>query len=442
MMETKNEVGFSKDFLWGAASAAAQVEGAYNEDGKGLSIWDCASDKKLKRSENCHIACDHYHRYKEDVALMKQIGLKSYRFSVSWPRIMPEKGKVNQKGIAFYCNLVKELRKAGIEPLCTLYHWDLPMWVYKEGGWKNSKTVGWFAEYVKVVVEALSEDVQYWMTFNEPQMFIGQGYITGIHAPFKKSIPSIFKLSKNVLLAHGKAVQTIRQYAKTEPKVGMALAASAFIPKGEGNEAVQWAYENTFSEKPAMFGNAWWTEPMIVGKAPQMLKRTLKEKDLQQIAQPLDFVGLNVYQPFNYDCGWAEGEKSIPGMPRNTIGWPIAGDTLYWTVRFFYEKYHLPILITENGMANTDFVMLDGKVHDTQRIDFMKRYLKGLKRAASEGIPVIGYQHWSIMDNYEWAEGYDPRFGLIYVDYATQERILKDSAYFYAEIIKTNGVNL
>lgn len=438
----KNGAGFSKDFLWGAASAAAQVEGAYNEDGKGLSIWDCAEEKKLKRSDNCHIACDHYHRYKEDVALMKQIGLKSYRFSVSWPRIIPEKGKVNAKGIEFYHNLVKELRLAGIEPLCTLYHWDLPMWVYKEGGWKNPKVIEWFAEYVKIVVEALSEEVHYWMTFNEPQMFIGQGYVTGIHAPFKKSIPSIFKLSKNVLLAHGNAVQIIRQYAKTQSKIGVALAASAFIPKGDSCEAVQWAYENTFSEKPAMFGNAWWTEPMLAGRAPAMLQRTLKEKDLRQIAQPLDFVGLNVYQPFNYDCAWAEGEKSTPGMPRNTIGWPIAGDTLYWTARFVYEKYQLPILITENGMANTDFPMLDGKVHDPQRIDFIRRYLAGLKKAVQEGIPVIGYQHWSIMDNYEWAEGYDPRFGLIYVDYATQERILKDSAYFYAEIIRTNGENI
>lgn len=433
---------FPKEFLWGAASSSAQVEGAWDADGKTPSIWDVATSKQIKHGENCHIACDHYNRYKEDVAIMKELGLKSYRFSISWPRVVPKKDVINPKGLEFYRNLVEELRSAGIEPMVTLYHWDLPMWAYKEGGWKNSKIIEWFAFYTKPVVDALSDQVQYWITINEPQMFIGQGYITGIQAPFKKSIPSIFSLSKNVLLAHGRAVQVIRENAKTEPKIGVALAASAFIPKDESREALDWAYENTFSEKPAMFGNSWWADPMLLGKAPAMLKRTLKEADLKQVCQKLDFVGVNVYQPFNYDCGWAEGTPNWPGMPRTALGWPIAGDTLYWVVRFFHQRYSLPVMVTENGMANTDFAMLDGKVHDPQRIDFIHRFLSGLKRAVVENIPVLGYQYWSLTDNFEWAEGYDTRFGLVYVDYTTQKRTIKDSGYNYAEIIRTRGKEL
>lgn len=435
-------MGFSKDFLWGAASAAAQVEGAWEADGKAPSIWDVTTPKQVKHGETPHEACDHYHRYKEDMAIMKELGLKSYRFSVSWPRIVPQKGVINPKGLAFYGALVKELRSAGIEPVVTLYHWDLPLWAHKEGGWKNGKIVDWFAFYVKAVVEALSDEVQYWIILNEPQMFMGQGYITGIHAPFQKSIPSVFALSKNVLLAHGRGVQVIRENAKRPPKVGVAMAASAFIPEGEEEEAVEWAYENTFSEKPAMFGNSWWGDPMVLGKAPSMLKRTLKEKDLAQICQKLDFIGVNVYQPFNYECSWAKSTPIWRGMPRTVQGWPIAGDTLYWVVRFYHRRYGLPLMVTENGMSNGDFVMLDGKVHDPQRVDFIHRFLKGLKRAAEENIPLLGYQYWSILDNFEWAEGYDTRFGLVYVDYRTQERIIKDSGYDYARIIRTNGNEL
>lgn len=430
---------FPETFLWGAASAAAQIEGAWDEDGKTPSIWDATAAGKVRRGENCRIACDHYHRYKEDVAIMQQLGLKSYRFSVSWPRVAPEKGVVNPRGLAFYRDLVRELRNAGIEPMVTLYHWDLPMWAHKEGGWKNGKIVEWFDFYVRTVVEALSEDVRWWITLNEPQMFVGQGYITGIHAPFRKSIPSIFALSKNVLLAHGRAVQTIRACAKQPPMVGVALAASAFIPRDDSPQALTWAYENTFSEKPAMFGNAWWADPMILGRAPAMLRRTLKQPQLEQICQKLDFVGVNVYQPFNYDCSWAEATPGWPGMPRTTLGWPIAGETPYWVVRFYHQRYGLPVMVTENGMPNLDFVMEDGCVHDPQRIDFMRGFLRGLKRAVAEGIPVLGYQYWSIMDNFEWAEGYDPRFGLVYVDYRTQKRTIKDAGYAYAELIRTGG---
>lgn len=435
-------MGFPEGFLWGAASAAAQVEGAWDAEGKAPSIWDVTTPKQVKHGESTHESCDHYHRYKEDVAIMKELGLKSYRFSVSWPRVVPEKGVINPRGLAFYQALVQELRSAGIEPIVTLYHWDLPLWAHKEGGWKNGKIVEWFAFYAKAVVEALSDQVQYWLTLNEPQMFVGQGYITGIHAPFQKSIPAVFALSKNVLLAHGKGVQVIREYAKRPPKVGVAMAASAFIPEEEGEESIRWAYENTFSQKPAMFGNSWWADPMVLGQAPDMLKRTLKTKDLEQICQKLDFIGVNVYQPFNYECSWAKSTPIWPGMPRTVQGWAIAGDTLYWVARFYHRRYGLPIMVTENGMSGADFVMLDGKVHDPQRVDFIHRFLRGLRRAAEENIPLVGYQYWSMLDNFEWAEGYDTRFGLVYVDYRNQKRIIKDSGYDYACIIRTNGSEL
>ena len=400
-------MSFSKDFLWGAASAAAQIEGAWLEDGKCPSIWDVAGGH-IKNGETCHVACDHYHRYREDVALMKELGLKSYRFSVSWCRVMPEKGVVNPKGIDFYKNLIAELKAAGIEPLVTLYHWDLPVWADKEGGWKNPKIIDWYLEYVKVVVDALSEDVQYWMTFNEPSVFIMMAYVMGSFAPFKHAIFSYKNCLRHMLLAHGKAVTLIRERAITMPKIGLAMAATTYIPDSED------------------------TGPM--------LRRKLSAEDLKIISAPLDFVGVNVYQPSNpilnkkgYDT-----EK----LPKTMLDWVIDGRCLYWTIRQYWERYHLPVMVTENGMANPDEVGPDGCVHDDIRKTFLHDFLSGMKRAVDEGIPVLGYQHWSIMDNFEWCSGYGPRFGLIHVDYTTQKRTIKDSARYYAEIIRTKGETL
>lgn len=434
-------MGFPEKFLWGAASASAQVEGGYHEDGRTDSIWDAAG-KKVKNSETPHVACDHYHKYKEDVAIMKEMGLKSYRFSVSWSRVIPEKGKVNQKGLQFYKNLVAELKNADIEPICTIFHWDMPMWIMNEGGWTAKNVVPYFEEYTRVVVEALSGQVQYWVTINEPQMFIGMGYITGQHAPFKHSVLAINKLSRNALLAHARAVKSIRENAVLKPQVGLAMAAGCYIPNSESAEDLEKARGYTFTDKQVMFGNHWWMDPIVLGTAPDRLKKTLSTKDLEEIHQPIDFIGINVYQPTNYQGLFEEHKTMKPGHPTTAIGWIMEGDALYWTTRFYYERYHLPIMVTENGMANTDFVMRDGKVHDPQRIDFIHNYLKGLKRAVDENLPVLGYQYWSIMDNFEWAEGYGPRFGLVYVDYETLERTIKDSGYDYAEIIRTNGENI
>lgn len=440
-----------ENFIWGAASAAYQVEGAYNEDGKGMGIWDALSQGHVKHGDNGNMACDHYHRYKEDVAIMKRLGLKAYRFSVSWPRIQPGEGMVNEKGIRFYQNLVQELLDAGITPMCTIFHWNLPMWLHEKGGWHNPRISEYFAEYTRIVVEALSPKVSWWMTINEPLSFLAAGYIGGVHAPFEKlrnpgEIMAVAgELTKNALLAHGKAVEVIRACAAIPPHVGMALNGDCYFPWAETEKDIREAKEKTFSEEQLFTGIRWWADPMILGTAPQALAEVISPKEMAVICQPLDFFGFNCYNGANYNESWDGGAGNpyvYPGQPRTAMDWPVTPDILYWAARFFHERYGLPLLITENGMANLDFVMSDGKVHDPQRIEFLKGYLRGVKRAVEEGIPVAGYLYWSILDNFEWAEGYDKRFGLVYVDYRTQERTLKDSALWYAGVIADNGSGL
>lgn len=432
-------MSFPDHFLWGAASASAQVEGAWLDDGKCPSIWDVAG-KHIKNGQTCHDACDHYHRYKEDVALMKELGLKSYRFSISMCRVMPEEGKINPKGLAFYSSLVDELLAAGIEPLCTLYHWDLPVWAQQQGGWKNPKMIEWYLQYVEAVVNALSDRVKYWMTFNEPQCFLMLGYVIGTHAPFRHDVFSFKNAIRHFLLAHGKAVVLIRRIAKQKPMVGIAMATSTYIPDSEDEAGLRDAAQKSFHSMVGEDSNSLYMDPIGLGKATRRMKRKLSAEDLKIISAPLDFVGVNVYQPSN---GMINKKKyDTETLPKTMLGWVIDGRCLYWTVRQYWERYHLPVMVTENGMANPDTVGEDGKVHDEIRVDFLDDFLKNLKRAVDEGIPVLGYQHWSIMDNFEWTESYGPRFGLVHIDYKTQKRTIKDSGYHYAEIIRSNGENL
>ena len=429
-------MSFSENFLWGAATAAAQIEGGYCSDGRTHSIWDNAPSRKIKNNENCHTACDHYNRYKEDVALMKELGLKSYRFSVSWSRIQPEKGKINEKGIAFYKNLIKELKDAGIEPLLTIFHWDLPMWVHKEGGWLSKKIIPLFEKYTKILVDAFSDDITYWIPMNEPQCFIMLGYGYAVHAPFKFGLSNIPKATRICMLAHAASVKAIRTYARKTPKIGIAMAAGAFIPKNETKQEIEKARHNTFNKTIGLMNNRWWSDPIFLGKEVTAFGflRTYA-KDMKTIYQKLDFVGLNVYQPYGVS------KRKLDESKKTSMGWAIDGKVLYWTARFYYERYKLPIMVTENGMADND-VIDNGSVHDKKRIQFMQDYIGGLKRAADENIPIIGYQYWSLMDNFEWTHGYGPRFGLIHIDYKTQKRTLKDSAYAYKKIIETNGETL
>jgi len=429
-------------FFWGAASAAYQVEGAYRDDGKGLGIWDALSEGHVVHGDNGNVACDHYHRYKEDVAIMKELGLKAYRFSISWPRVMPEEGKINEAGLEFYKNLVAELKAAEIEPMCTIYHWNLPMWLHEKGGWRWDGISDAFAEYTKVLADALSGDIRYWMTINEPACFGALGYLVGVHAPFESCMGEPEKLketeetvSRNILLAHGKAVQTLRKYGKQPLKIGVALNANLIEPFTEEPDEIERARAATFSDADQLFSYSWWADPMFLGKVPEWRNKYLSDEELAIIHQPLDFLGFNSYSDGNYDEHMGPNPNVIPGMPRTAMGWPITPNVLYWSVRFLYDRYQVPILVTENGMANLDFVMSDGKVHDPQRIEFLKGYLAGVERAREEGYPLLGYLYWSILDNFEWAEGYDKRFGLVHVDYPTGTRTLKDSAYWYKEYI-------
>lgn len=438
-----SETVFPKDFLWGAATASAQIEGGWDCGGRTPSIWDVAPAGKVHNDETCHTACDHYHRWREDVALMKELGLKSYRFSVSWSRIIPQEGTVNEEGLKFYSDLVDALLEAGIEPLVTLYHWDLPLWMHEKGGWKTLAIRNAFLEYASAVVDRLSDRVQYWITFNEPQCFLMNGYMQGIHAPFQRDYLSLPRITRNFMLTNAATVRLIRERAKKNPRIGIAFAAGAFIPAEETQSGIEAARHKSFYKGMGTMNNRWWMDPILLGKpvAAYGVYRSRK-RDMKDIQVDFDFIGINNYTAFNYS-DWG-GDKNIDAsnLPKNSLGWIIDGRSIYWTVRFLHERYKLPIMITENGMSNLDAVNEQGEVADDLRIGYIDEYLQNLKRAILEGIPVLGYQHWSLMDNFEWAEGYDPRFGLIYVDFGTGKRSIKKSGYHYKSIIESNGATI
>lgn len=449
-------MSFKDDFIWGAAAASYQIEGAAFEDDKGASVWDTFSHTvgKVKNNDNGDIACDHYHRYKEDIALMKEMGLKAYRLSISWARVIPDGiGKVSEKGLAFYNNLIDELLANNIIPYVTLFHWDLPQAIYDRGGWLNREISDWFANYVKVVVEALSDRVNCWMTTNEPQCHILLGHNIGMHAPGDTvSTHDTFVMMHNIHLAHGKAVQTIRKYSKQPCKVGYAPNPGPSVPASDSVKDLEAARAHFFSATSShLWSNPWWFDPALLGTYPKdgtdyykedFPWEEIKEGDMETICQPLDFLGINLYQGPVIRHDEKNGFAVVPnkiGCDKTDFKWRVIPEIMYYAPKFLYERYKLPIIITENGLSMPDWVSLDGKVHDPNRIDFMNRYLLELKRAAADNIPIDGYFAWSVMDNFEWAEGYDERFGLIHIDFETQKRTLKDSAYFYKDVIQSNG---
>lgn len=450
-------MGFPKNFVWGASAASYQIEGAALEDGKGFSVWDmyCRKGNTIWSNHNGDIACDHYHRYKEDVALMKSLGLKAYRLSIAWPRILPAGiGAINEKGLEFYDRLIDELLRAEIEPYVTLFHWDYPYELYCRGGWLSPQSPDWFAEYTAAVINRLSDRVKHWIPMNEPQCFIGTGLQMGAQAPGDKlGFSEILRAMHNVLLAHGKSVQAIRANSKSKCRIGTAFATRVFAPENLDSANLEAARMETFGlfEKDG-WPTAWWMDPLYLGRYPEDGLKAYKEylpamgpNDLRTIYQPLDFVGLNNYGVGTVRMGQNGRPERIPfgvGHAMTAYRWHITPDCLYWCARLMHERYKLPIVITENGMSNIEWISLDGKVHDPQRIDFTHRHLKGLQRAAEDGIDIAGYFHWSIMDNFEWGDGYRERFGLIFIDYPTQKRIPKDSAYWYKDVIATNGANL
>jgi beta-glucosidase len=449
---------FPKSFVWGAAAASYQVEGAAYEDGKGASVWDmfCRKPGVIRNAETGDMACDHYHRFKADVALMKQIGLKAYRLSIAWPRVIPGGvGKVNPAGLAFYDALVDELLSAGIQPYVTLFHWDYPYELYLRGGWLNADSPDWFADYTRVVVDRLSDRVKYWMTLNEPQCFVGSGHWEGDDAPGDKlGLSECLLVAQHALLAHGKAVQMIRASSRApQSQVGMAPVGITYLPATDSPADVAAARQATFAvSRKDFWNNTWWSDPVFFKRYPEdglalfgKAAPAYTAEDMETIGQPLDFYGANIYHGLPVRAG-ADGKPELvtlpTGMAHTAYPWQVTPQALYWGPRFFWERHHLPVLITENGMANADWVALDGQVHDPQRIDFTARYLAAIGQAIRDGVDVAGYFHWSIMDNFEWTYGYLLRFGLIYVDFNTQQRWLKDSARWYGQVIAANGSNL
>jgi len=448
-------MGFSKDFIWGAATASYQVEGAAYADGKGLSVWDMCSKKPgfVKDGDTGDVACDHYHRYVDDVGLMKQIGLQAYRFSISWPRVLPDGvGKVNQKGLEFYDKLTDELLKNGITPYVTLFHWDYPYELYKKGGWLNAESSDWFAEYTKVVVDKLSDRVKHWMTLNEPQCYCLLGHMQGEHAPgLKLDKPDVFTVIHNSLLAHGKAASVIRTRSKQPCEIGYAPVGATMIPDTHSKEDVDFARKFMFScHEQSLWANSWWMDPVFLGEFPaDGLKAYEKwlpkigQDDLKIIHQPMDFFGCNIYQGMRISSKSSNPAemfvKKEVGYPQTTMKWPVTPEALYWGPKFFYERYQKPILITENGMANPDWVSVDKQVHDPQRIDYLYRYIREFKKAKMDGVDTKGYFAWTFFDNFEWAFGYNERFGIVHVDFNTLERTIKDSGFWYKDVIESNG---
>ena len=480
---TPNSTAFPPGFLWGAATASYQIEGCPEADGKGPSIWDmmCRKDGAIAGRATGDIACDHYHRFKEDIAVMKAMGLKAYRFSLSWARILPDGiGPVNPAGLDFYSALIDELLAAGIEPCATLYHWDLPLALHHRGGWMNRDIASWFADYASVVGCALGDRVKWWMTLNEPSVFIVAGYRDGNHAPgLKLSVSEALRCVHHTLLAHGTGTQALRAACPQPVQIGMAPAGYAKIPDTETPGNIEAARRSLFTVVgQSLWDLALWMDPVFLGKYPDEATSVFgpnwhhpSAEDLKTIHQPLDFIGFNCYSGVRVRAKGSEtafladgarptslagGGTGMAGSPEDLpyphehptgqLSWlMLAPDALYWMARFYNERYghgKLPMVVTENGFCSGDWVSLDGEIHDGSRIDYLHRYLRSFKRAAGEGIPLGGYFYWSLMDNFEWAEGYKPRFGLVHVDFATQTRTLKDSAHWYREVIQTNGANL
>jgi beta-glucosidase len=446
---------FSPDFLWGAGSAAYQIEGAWKKDNKGPSIWDefCHTPGHIRGDETGDIAADAYQRFEADLAVMKEIGLKSYRFSISWPRIFPDgKGSMNKKGLAYYDRVVDGLLDAGITPFITLYHWDLPLALERSGGWRCRDTADAFIRYAEEIARHFDGRVKHYITLNEPQCFIGLGYVSALHAPGRMlSQQAAVQCVHHALLAHGGAISAMRSVSSSPLQIGLASTGKICFPEARNamerleHTAEKAAYDATFRlDEDWTFSHTWLLDAAVAGIYPddmaafRVLNETISDADRRTISEPMDLIGLNVYNGIPVD---KKGNriKKAPGFPRTALKWPITPACMYYGPKFLYKRYGLPIIITENGQSCNDRIFLDGSVHDADRVDFLTRYLLKLQEAAAEGIPLQGYFHWSLTDNFEWHSGYDERFGLTYIDYDTQRRIIKDSGYWYRDLIRRNG---
>jgi beta-glucosidase len=436
---------FPPGFMWGAATASYQIEGAASEDGRGPSVWDTFSHTpgKTADGETGDVACDHYHRYREDAALLSKLSIPNYRFSVSWTRILPEGvGAVNQKGLDFYNSLVDSLLENGVAPAITLFHWDYPQALEDLGGWTNPDAHRWFGDYADLVYKTLGDRVKFWITLNEPWCFSYLGNALGIHAPGNKDQARCYQVAHGLLLGHGEAVARYRG-AGQDGQVGLTTNHYFAMPYSESQEDLK--AKAQFDD----WNTGWFLDPVYFGDYPEFLKSRypmpeFTEETSRLVSQKTDFMGLNFYQ--------GDKVKWNPEKPNDAeqvdlridattqMGWQSVPETLTYTLVESQKKYNpAKIIVTENGCAYPS-TLEDGKAHDPERVEFIQKYLRACHDAIEQGVNLQGYFAWSFMDNYEWAEGYRPTFGMVHVDYETQKRTPKDSAYLYRDIINSNSV--
>lgn len=440
---------FPEGFLWGAATAAYQIEGSSMADGAGASIWDRFSHTpgRMVNGDTGDVACDHYNRWREDIELMKRLGLQAYRFSVSWSRVMPDgRGAVNQKGLDFYSRLVDGLLEAGIQPLCTLYHWDLPAALDDRGGWLNPDVADWFADYGEVMFRSLDGRVKSWATINEPWVVIDGGYLHGALAPGHRSAFEAVIAGHNILRAHGAAVRRYREVASHE--IGIVLNIEPKYPASDRPEDL------AARARAEAQMNRWFLDPLMGRGYPAELRdvygeawREFPKADFDLIAEPIDWMGLNWYTravPHDDPFAWPVRASPVRQTQHahTETGWevypPAFTDTLVWLKEQTGGK--LPLMVTENGSAWYDPpAAMNGRIHDPMRVDYLRTHLKALHDAIGKGVDVRGYMAWSLLDNLEWSLGYSKRFGITHVNFATQERTIKDSGLLYADVIRTHG---
>jgi len=445
-------ISFPDHFIWGTSTAAYQIEGAFDEDGRGSSIWDkfCHTEGKIYKSQNGDIAADHYHRWKEDIQLISDLGLGAYRFSISWSRILPEgKGKLNLKGLDFYDRLVDELLMHGIQPFPTLYHWDLPQALQEIGGWANREVVYYFADYTHLVENRLGDRVSQWITHNEPFVMAFAGHFTGEHAPGIKNISTALQVAHHLLLSHGLAVQAIQAGQKETTQVGITLDLSPIHPASNDEKDKEAA---VFFDA---FKNCLFLDPIFRGKYPEVATRVfeshfsdskiIKPNDFQIIASSIDFLGVNYYSRIviGFDPNSPTYNLNFVKPKGNdySLMWEVYPQGIYEILAWVWQDYHpKAIYITENGIPVPDDLDFDGKIRDYRRIWYLEDHISQVHKALKAGVPLRGYFVWSLLDNFEWTYGYRMRFGLVFVDFETQERHIKESGYWYSRVACENGI--
>ena len=438
---------FPDGFTWGVATSAYQIEGAVREDGRGESIWDRFSHTpgRTVNGETGDVACDHYHRYRGDIQLMRELNLGAYRFSVAWPRILPAgTGAVNQAGLDFYDRLVEEVLEAGLDPWVTLYHWDLPQALDDAGGWLDRRTAEAFTNYTDVITRRLGDRVRNWITINEPWVVAFLGYGIGVHAPGHRDMTEALQAAHHVLLAHGQAMPVIRSNVR-DARAGITLNLNQTYPLDPDREA-----DHEAAHDADVVANRWFLDPVFGRGYPDELPRilgatepTVEAGDLATIATPTDFLGINFYMPgyASATVRAAPGEMlhPDPNVERTAVGWPVEPASFTDLLVRVRDDYGPDaIYITENGAAFDGDRVIAGRVSDPRRTAYYEGHLGAVATAIGAGAPVRGYFAWSLMDNFEWAEGYSKRFGIVYTDYATQERTIKDSGRYFAQVAEIN----